>query len=313
MSRWVHASVSALAATGLVAGGFWASRPIDSTAAGRAVPPASAPAASSPPAAQETPSASPSAAPSAPPATAQQSPATAQQLLATALEALRSANTGSVSWTTERKSSDTVAKVEFVGEYDLAAARWSGSATVDARRKGAEKNELRFRFVGSDSAVYASMDGYRRGERRWTPIEVGAGPVDGAEGAALLDALSAAAVTDVREGERRVLVGELPIAFVTKLLGLNVELGRDGVRPERLGGFARIEIGLSRDGAPRTVSVLGSTIESPDLPDTWRERAARVEFGARIGDLGRTKMIPGLPRAAELLPRVDSSGGGQGA
>ncbi len=309
MSRGLHASVSSLAVAGLVAGGFWASRPIDSTATPTAAQPASAPQASAPPTAApepEAPSAPPSATPSAP-------PATAQQLLATALELIRSANTGSVTWTTERKSSGAVQKVRFVSEYDLAAARWSGSATVDARAKGEEKNDLTFRYVGSDNAVYASMDGLSKGERRWMPIEAGAGPVDGTGGAALLDALAAAEITDVHEGERRMLIGELPIRLVTKLLGLDVELAKDGIRPEQLGGFARIEIGLSRDGAPRTMSVLGSTIESPDLPETWRERAAKVEFSARFNDLGKTNAIPALPRESEMLPLADSDGGGQGA
>lgn len=197
-------------------------------------------------------------------------------------------------------------------EYDLAATRWSASATVDARRKGDEENDLTFRFVGSDSAMYASMDGFSKGERRWMPIEADVGPVNGTGGAALLDALTAAEVRDVHEDVRRTLVGELPIRFVTKLLGLDVELGKDGVRPEQLGGFARIDIGLSRDGAPRTLSVLGSTIESPDLPDTWRERATHIEFSARIDDLGKTKTIPALPRTSELLPLANSAGGGRG-
>ncbi|MGQ0464381.1 MAG: hypothetical protein ACT4QG_03560 [Sporichthyaceae bacterium] len=302
MSRALHVSMSSLAVAGLVAGGFYASRPL--------VPPATSPAAS--PATRPAPASEMAAPPtevpadaSAQPASAQPAsaqPASARQLLATALDLLRSANTGSVAWTTERKSSDLVQKVHFASEYDLAATRWSASATVDARRKGEEKNDLVFRFVGSDSAVYATMDEFGRRERRWTPIEAGTAPVDGTEGAALLDALSAAEVTDVREGERRTLVGELPIRFATKLLGLDVELGKDGVRPDRLGGFARVEIGLSRDGAPRTLSVPGSTIESPDLPDAWRERATHVDFTARFDDLGEPKTIPALPSESERLP-----------
>lgn len=311
MSRRVSVALTSLTVTGLVAGGFWASRPLTEPAAPTAAPQLAAPLQVAPTDAPSSPSAPPPAASTAP--TPTPAPATAQQLLAAALEQMRTANTGTVSWTTERKSSTTVQKVHFVGRYDLAAARWSASATVDVRRKGDARRDLTFSYLGDDSAMYASLDQPDQGERRWLPVEAGSGPVDGTDGAALLDALTAATVTEVRAGERATLIGHLPIRFATRLLGLDVSLRKDGVQPDQLGGFAAIEIGLTSGGAPRTVSVLGSTLQSPDLPEKWREEAVRIEFDGFLRDLGKSKSIPALPRESELLVRGNSPDGPRGA
>lgn len=315
MSRRVSVALTSLTVTGLVAGGFWASRPLTQPAAPTATPQLAAPLAPAAPAPVEAPGTPPTPAPSPAAATPvpTPTPATPQQLLAAALEQMRTANTGSVSWTTERKSSSTVQKVHFVGSYDLAAARWSGSATVDVRRKGDPKRDLTFRYLGDDDAMYASLDRPDQGERRWLPVEAGAGPVDGTSGAALLDALTATTVTELRAGERATLIGELPARFATRLLGLDVALRKDGVRPDLLDGFAAIEIGLTRGGAPRTVSVLGSTLQSTNLPEKWREEAVRIEFDGFLRDLGKSTTIPELPRESELLARGDSPGRPRGA
>lgn len=294
MSRRVSIVLTSLATAALVAGGFWASRPLTGSPAPSAAP---LPAASTP-----APTSTPSTTPAPP-------PATGPRLLAAALEQMRTANTGSVSWTTERTSSTTVQKVHFVGSYDLAASRWSASTTVDVRRKGDAKRALKFSYVGDDSVMYASLDRPDQGERRWLPVRAGAGPVDGTDGAALLDALAAATVTEVRAGERTTLIGELPIRFATRLLGLDVALRKDGVRPDLLAGFAAIEIGLTSGGAPRTVSVLGSTLQCLNLPEKWREEAARMEFDGFLRHLGRPTAIQDLPRESQLPARNDSAHG----
>jgi hypothetical protein len=308
VSRPVSIALSSLTVAGLVAGGFWASRPdssADSTAARHILtPPASAPA-TAPPPVTAAPSGTPTPTPTA-------TAATGQQLLATALDLMRRANTGSVTWTTERKSSSTVQEVEFDGEYDLAADRWAGRAIVDVRRKGDAKQDLRFRYVGTADALYAALDRSEEGERRWIPVASGAGPVAG-DGTALLDTLAATTVTEVRPGERLTLIGDLPARFATRLLGLDVALRKDGVQPDQLAGSARIEIGLTRDGAPRTVSVLGSTLQSANLPEPWRKEAARMSFDGRVRELGKPKSIPPLPRASTVATQGDSTGGPRSA
>ncbi|MGQ0467911.1 MAG: hypothetical protein ACT4QG_21660 [Sporichthyaceae bacterium] len=223
-----------------------------------------------------------------------------QQWLADGVRHLRTANTGAVTATTERVAVGAVRTSTYVGLYDLNASRWSldSTVTVLGERAGG-KRAVKLRYVGTDTVAYSELSA---GPRRWLPLELDRSPGSGSAGVALVDALEATRVVQVRtlNGER-ILLGEVPTPFAVQMLGMVPDLLVEGVRPELLRGFAPIEIVLDQAGRPAKVAVLGSTLQSLDLPEPLLRLARTTQYTATFANLGTAKAPAPLPRDADVL------------
>jgi hypothetical protein len=196
----------------------------------------------------------------------------------------------------------------YRGRVDLTGRRWSVRLTLDGAAAGSDTDSLR--VVGVGRSAYLSSTGWpSRLRGRWLRIEPSAAAEALQVGVDPTENLPAAvaAVADVDADTLRratagtTLTGTLPARQALGLLGLEADLGTQGVAVAELTGSARVLVTVGPDGRLRRLRVDGATFRSsPALPGTAAELVRMTSTTVAFLGWGRAGRIE-EPTADDLV------------